>query len=77
LFIKQLNHFIRGISPVTPGQNYFDRSGARRIVTVVNRYKNNNEEYVKIKKTVEAKVSSVLTDGKVLLQLALASIIEA
>jgi hypothetical protein len=43
-------------------------------VTVVNRYKNNNEEYVKTKKTVEAKVSSVLTGGKVLLQFALASV---
>ena len=43
-------------------------------MTVVNRYKNNNEEYVKTKKTVEAKVSSVLTGGKVLLQFALASV---
>lgn len=46
-------------------------------MTVVNQYKSNNEEYVKIKKTVEAKVSSVLTGGKVLLQFALAAVIEA
>src|SRR5919107_4966834 len=46
-----------------------------RLETVISRFKNNNEEYLKIKKTVE--VSSVLTDGKVLLQFAVASIIEA
>ena len=37
--------------------------------------KSNNEEYLKIKKTIE--ISSVLTDGKVLLQFALAAVIEA
>ena len=46
-----------------------------RLETVISRFKNNNEEYYKIEKTIE--VSSVLTDGKVLLQFALASVIEA
>jgi len=50
---------------------------ASRIVTLVNRFKNNNEEYLKIEKTVEEKVKSVLTDNKQILQFALASIIEA
>jgi F0F1-type ATP synthase membrane subunit b/b' len=50
---------------------------ASRIVTLVNRFKNNNEEYIEIKKTVEEEVSKFLTDGKVLLQFALASVIEA
>ena len=48
-----------------------------RLVTLVNRFKSNNEEYIKIKKTVEEEVSKFLTDGKVLLQFALASVIEA
>ena len=52
-------------------------SKASRIVTLVNRFKSNNEEYLKIRKTVEEEVSKILTDSKVLLQYALASIIEA
>jgi DNA repair ATPase RecN len=52
-------------------------SEASRIVTLVNRFKNNNEEYLKIEKTVEEKVKSVLTDNKQILQFALASVIEA
>jgi hypothetical protein len=40
------------------------------------RFRNDNEEYNKIKKTVE-EVSKLLTVGKVLLQFALASVIEA
>jgi hypothetical protein len=43
----------------------------------VSRFKSNEEEYLKIKKTVEEEVSKFLADGKVLLQFALASIIEA
>jgi hypothetical protein len=46
-----------------------------RLETVISRFKNNNEEYLKIEKTIE--VSSVLTDGKVILPFALASVIEA
>ena len=52
-------------------------SEASRIVTLVNRFKSNNEEYLKIEKTVEEKVKSVLTDNKQILQFALASVIEA
>jgi gas vesicle protein len=48
-----------------------------RLETVISRFKNNNEEYLKIKKTVEEEVSRFLTDGKVLLQFAIASVIEA
>jgi len=48
-----------------------------RLETVISRFKNNNEEYLKIKETTKEEVISVLTDGKVLLQFALASIIEA
>ena len=48
-----------------------------RLETVISRFKNNNEEYLKVKQTIEEEVRSVLTDGKVLLQFALVSIIEA
>jgi hypothetical protein len=48
-----------------------------RIENLVSIFKSNNEEYLKIKQTVEEKVKSVLTDSKLLLQLALASVIEA
>jgi hypothetical protein len=48
-----------------------------RLEALVSLFKSNNEEYLKIKQTVEEKVSSVLTDGKVILQFALASVIEA
>ena len=48
-----------------------------RLETVISRFKNNNEEYLKIEKTVEEEVSKFLTDGKVLLQFALESVIEA
>jgi chromosome segregation ATPase len=47
--------------------------------TAISRFKNNNKEYLnKIKKTVEEEeVNKLLTDGKVLLQFAVASVIEA
>ncbi len=48
-----------------------------KLETLVSRFKSNNEEYLKIKQTVEEKVSSVLTDGKVILQFAIASVVEA
>jgi hypothetical protein len=48
-----------------------------RLEALVNRFKRNDEEYLKIKKTIEKEVSNVLTDGKVLLHFALASVIEA
>jgi predicted HTH domain antitoxin len=48
-----------------------------RLETVVSQFKNNDEEYLKITKGAEEEVRNILTDGKVLLQFALASIIEA
>jgi hypothetical protein len=48
-----------------------------RLEALVSRFKSNNEEYLKIKQRVEEEVTSVLMNGKVLLQFALASIIEA
>jgi predicted transcriptional regulator len=48
-----------------------------RLEAVISRFKHTDEEYLKIKNTVEEKVSSVLSDGKVILQFALASVIEA
>jgi hypothetical protein len=47
-----------------------------RLETLVTRFKSNNEEYLKIKSTVEDILKSVLTDGKVLLHKAIFSIIE-
>jgi hypothetical protein len=44
---------------------------------LVKRFENNNEEYLKIKQTVKHEVSSILSDGKVLLRLALYSLIES
>jgi chromosome segregation ATPase len=48
-----------------------------RLEALISRFKSNNEEYLKIKQRVEEEVRSVLTDGKVLLQFALTSVIEA
>ena len=48
-----------------------------RLESLVSRFNNNNEEYLKIRKTVEEQVSRFLTDSKVLLPFALASLIEA
>jgi division protein CdvB (Snf7/Vps24/ESCRT-III family) len=38
-----------------------------RLEAIISRFKNNKEKYLKIQQTVENKVGSVLTDGKVLL----------
>ena len=48
-----------------------------RLEALVCRFKNNSEEYIKIKKTVEEEASKFLTHSKVLIQFALASVIEA
>jgi hypothetical protein len=48
-----------------------------RLEAIVSQFKSNNEEYLKIKQTVEEEVISVPTNGKVLMQFALASVIEA
>jgi hypothetical protein len=47
-----------------------------RLETLVIRFKSNNEEYLKIKSTVEDILKNVLTDDKVLLHKAIFSIIE-
>jgi hypothetical protein len=47
-----------------------------KLETLVSRFKSNNEEYLKIEKTVEEKVKSVLADNKQILQFALAAVIE-
>jgi len=47
------------------------------IANLVTQFKNNNEEYLKIKQTSEEKVKSVLTNGKLLLKFATLSVIES
>jgi hypothetical protein len=47
-----------------------------RLEALVTRFKNNNEEYPRIERTVEEKVKNVLADSKVLLHKAIFSIIE-
>jgi predicted RNase H-like nuclease (RuvC/YqgF family) len=48
-----------------------------RLEAVVTQFKNNNEEYLKIKKTAEEKVKDVLTNGKLILKFATFSVIES
>jgi hypothetical protein len=48
-----------------------------RLKKIVRRFKRNNEEYLKIKKTVEQEVTRVLLDGKGLLNLAIYSLMES
>src|SRR5215211_1603656 len=49
-----------------------------KLEAIVNEFKSNNEEYLnKIKQTVYEEVRSVLTNGKFLLQFAVASVIES
>jgi hypothetical protein len=49
-----------------------------KLEALVTEFKNNNEEYLdKIKKAVEEKIKEVLTNGKFLLQFAVASVIES
>jgi hypothetical protein len=48
-----------------------------RLEAIVTGFKSNNEEYLKIKQTAEEYVKSVLTNSKLLLQFAIASIIES
>jgi len=49
----------------------------RELEAFVESFQNNNEEYIKITKTVEEKVVCVLSNGKVLLKCALLSITES
>ncbi|HZC50840.1 MAG TPA: sigma factor-like helix-turn-helix DNA-binding protein [Nitrososphaeraceae archaeon] len=49
-----------------------------RLEAIVAQFKNNNEEYIdKIKQAAEEKINEVLTNGKFLLQFAVASVIES
>jgi len=48
-----------------------------RLEALVTGFKNNNEEYLKIKQEAEENVTSVLTDGKLLLKFAAFSVIES
>jgi hypothetical protein len=48
-----------------------------RLEAIVTGFKNNNEDYLEIKQTTEEYVKSVLTNGKLLLQFATFSVIEA
>jgi hypothetical protein len=48
-----------------------------RLKKLVKRFKNNNEEYLKIKKTVEQRVTSLLFDVKGLLRLSLVCLMES
>ncbi len=48
-----------------------------RIKNLVTHFKNNNEEYLKIKQGAEEDVKSVLTDSKLLLKFAALSVIES
>ena len=48
-----------------------------RIENLVTQFKNNNEEYLKIKQAAEEKVKEVLTNGKLILKFATFSVIES
>jgi hypothetical protein len=48
-----------------------------RIENLVTHFKNNNEEYLKIKQAAEEKVKDVLTNGKLILKFATLSVIES
>ena len=48
-----------------------------KIESAVRHFENNNEEYVKIRKTIEEKVRSILSDAKPLLRIALLSLTES
>jgi hypothetical protein len=48
-----------------------------KLQSLVRHFENNNEEYAKIKNTVEEKVHSILSDRRMVLKLALLSLIES
>jgi hypothetical protein len=49
----------------------------QRLEALVSDFRSNNQEYIKIKQVAEEKVISVLTNGKILLRFATASVIES
>jgi hypothetical protein len=48
-----------------------------KLESIVRHFQNNNEEYVKIRNTVEQKVIGILSDRRMVLKLALLSLIES
>jgi predicted transcriptional regulator len=58
-------------------QTRYWRGEKTRLRRLVRRFKNNSEEYLKIKNTVEEKVCSILLDGKGLLKLAFFSLMDS
>jgi hypothetical protein len=48
-----------------------------RLECLVDNFQNNNEEYIKIRNTVEEKVHSVLSDRKMVLKLGPLSLVES
>jgi hypothetical protein len=48
-----------------------------RLETIVTGFKNDNKDYLKIKRAAEEKVKDILTNGKLLLKLATFSVIES
>jgi hypothetical protein len=56
-------------------ENLYNERG--RLEAVITEFMNNNEEYLKIKQAAEDKVKSVLTNSKLLLNFATASVIES
>jgi hypothetical protein len=74
--IKLLNSFrISCIRERRVIENLYNEKA--RIENLVTHFKNNNEEYLKIKQAAEEKVKDVLTNGKLLLQFATFSVIES
>ena len=49
----------------------------QRLESLVNDFKSDNEEYLKVKQAAHKEVKSVLNDGKILLKFATASVIES
>jgi hypothetical protein len=56
-------------------ENLFNEKA--RLTALVTQFKNNNEEYLKIKQATEENVKSVFTNIKLLLKFATASVIES
>jgi hypothetical protein len=53
------------------------RQQSGRLEVLVNNYKNNNEEYVKFIKSIENKISDLLSNKKIFLKIAIISVIKA
>jgi hypothetical protein len=59
------------------GRKLLSTTTTTRLEAVITEFKNNNEEYLKIKETADGKVKDVLTNSKILLNFATASVIES